>query len=746
MYSKLIKFICIFALVLTSYVNANGSDAIEYSEDVIDTINSRPRIGLVLSGGGARGFAHIGVLKALEENRIPVDVIVGTSMGSIVGGLYAAGVSPDELEYLVNNTDWDAALSPSPRRDLLSYQRKSDDRQYLLGFEMGIKDSKVRLPQGLISGNKLSFMLRSEVLRAADVNHFDELAIPFRAVTTNIETGEMVVIEDGELSTALRASMAVPGAFTPVNRDGALLVDGGLVANLPVEIAKQLNVDHVIAVDIGSEIYGIDKLGDILGLTLQTVNVLIQQNIDRSVLALEPGDVLLKPLLGDFSSTNFQEAGTLIPIGYNETIDSIDRISSYQLNKQEYAGWLEKQRRDFVAIPEINAIEISGNERVSSAQIRARMRLKDSGLLNFTQLEKDLENIYAIDEFESVDFEVVGTADSEIKKLVINVKEKPWGPNYFRFGLKIEDDFEGGNRNNLLANHRWTQLNRYGAEWSNAISIGSDRYIKTELYQPINYHGSQFVAPRMSFSEETIDFFQDQKRVAEYTLRRADAAIDYGLNLRIDTQLRVGVHYDRIDGEPRIGDATVVPKANLNQAGVHLNVRRDSLDDPYFPKDGFLGELKIRSELSGLGSDVEYDSAYLTMTKVWSNGKGTFNVGFELGDSINGDIPFYEEFYLGGFGRLSGLQRREIRGDKLLLGRVMYSRDITVAVPGNAGISLETGNTWAVDEDFDLGDLRFSGALFWGFDTPLGAVMLSYGYADQGSRAFHMILGQPFEN
>lgn len=732
--------------ILTLLLLCHGHlNAIELDGDSKNQTKARPKIALVLSGGGARGAAHIGVLKALEENRIPVDLIVGTSMGSIVGGLYAAGVSPQELEYIVNNTDWDAALKASPRRDLLSYRRKSDDRQYLLGFEMGIKDSKVKLPQGLISGNKLSFILRSEVLRAADVKHFDALAIPFRAVTTNIETGEMVVIEDGELSTALRASMAVPGAFTPVNRDGALLVDGGLVANLPVEIAKMLNVEHVIAVDIGSDIFGIEKLGNIVGLTVQTVNVLIQQNIDRSVAALEPGDVLLKPQIGNFSSANFKDAGSLIPIGYAETIDSINRLLEYQVNEESYAAWLDNQRRDYVEIPEISFVEIEGNDRVSNAQIRSRMKLKSEGLLNFTQLEQDLENIYAIDEFVSVDFEVVGRGSTN-QGLVIKVREKPWGPNYFRFGLAIEDDFEGGNRNNLLANHRWTQINRLGAEWLNAISIGSDRYIRSEFYQPANYLGSHFFAPKIAFSEETIDFFENTKRTAEYTLRRADAAIDYGLNLRIDTQLRFGAHFDRIDGEPRIGDATVVPRVNINQAGLHLNIRRDSLDAPYFPKEGFLGEFEYRTEQSGMGSEIEYDAAHIAMTKVWSTGKHTYNIGFELGDSFRGDIPFYDEFYLGGFGRLSGLQRREIRGDKLALARFMYSRPINVAVPGSVGLSLETGNTWAVEQGFDLSELRFSGSLFWGFNTPLGAVVLAYGYADEGSRAFHLVLGQPFED
>ena len=742
------RLILLFILMLCVFLDGSSFFASERNVDANESLQQstkRPKIGLVLSGGGARGAAHIGVLKALEENRIPVDVIVGTSMGSIVGGLYAAGVSPEELEYIVDNTDWDAALSPSPRRDLLSYRRKSDDRKYLLGFEMGIKDSKVRLPQGLISGNKLSFILRSEVLRAENVKHFDNLAIPFRAVTTNIETGGMVVIEDGELSTALRASMAVPGAFTPVNRDGDLLVDGGLVSNLPIEIAQRLGVDHVIAVDIGSEIYSLEKLGSIVGLTVQTVNVLIQQNIDRSVAALEPGDVLIKPQLGEFSSTNFAEAGSLVPIGYEATQESLSRLLQYQVDEKTYAEWLKTQRRSFISIPDITGIKIKGNQRVSTAQIKARMKLKESGYLNFTQLENDLENIYAIDEFESVDFEVI--EDGQQSTLVIKVAEKPWGPNYFRFGLKIEDDFEGGNRNNLIANHRWTQINKLGAEWTNEISIGSDRYITSEFYQPINYLGNQFVAPRVSFSEENIDFFANERRITEYTLRRADLALDYGYYLRPDTQLRIGAHYDRVDGEPRIGDVSIIPKVNLNQAGLHLNILRDSLDNPYFAKDGFLGQFEYRKELASLGSDVEYDSASLALTKVWtSDDKHTYNIGLEFGSSLSGDIPAYDEFFLGGFGRLSGLQRRELRGDKIALARFMYSRPIEIAVPGSLGLSLETGNAWEDGQGFDLGELRYSGSLFWGFDTPLGAVMLAYGYASQGSRAFHLILGQPFEN
>ncbi|MBT8141290.1 MAG: BamA/TamA family outer membrane protein [Gammaproteobacteria bacterium] len=733
-------FIALAFLLLCSSVTAQNVNIESNSSQ-----QQRPRVALVLSGGGARGAAHIGVLKALEEHRIPVDVIIGTSMGSIVGGLYAAGLSPEELEYIVAYTDWDEALQGSPKRELLSYSRKSDDREYLSGFEMGLKDGRVRFPQGLVSGNKLGFMLRSEVLRASDARSFDELAIPFRAIATNIETGEMVVMRDGDLANALRASMAVPGVFTPVAREGALLVDGGLVANLPVEIARQFDIDHVIAVDIGSEILGLDQLGNILGLTVQTVNVLIQQNIDRSVAALESGDVLLKPQLGDFSSANFQEASDLIPLGYQEALDVMYKLEKFQVDEQTYAKWLNNQRRSFVSIPEVDIIEIVGNQRVSTQQIRSRVKLRSSTMLNFTQLEKDLEDVYAIDEFESVDYKIANQADNK-NTLQIHVKEKPWGPNYFRFGLKIEDDFEGGNRNNLIANHRWTQLNALGGEWNNAISIGSDRYIESELYQPINYSGTHFVAPKIAFSEETIDFFDNQNRIAEYTLRRADAQIDYGFYLRRDTQARIGVHYDRIDGEPRIGDENIVPKSNLNQAGVHVSLHRDSLNKPYFPTDGFLGEFSYRSQIEGMGSDLEYESALLAMTKIWTNGKNTYNLGFEVGSGISGDIPFYEEFYLGGFGRLSGLQRREIRGEKIALGRFMVSRSINVAIPGNTGFSIEAGNAWARDQGYDLSELRYSGSLFWGANTPLGAVVMSYGYADRGSRAFHLILGQAFEN
>ncbi len=720
-----------------------STDDLDINDLTQKRVESRPKTALVLSGGGARGAAHVGVLKVLEELKVPIDMVVGTSMGSIVGGFYSAGYSPDELEALIRDLDWDAALADRPARELISYRRKQDDRDYMFGVEVGFNEGKFTIPEGLIAGQDLDFILKTNLLRAGYVPSFDRLPIPFRAVATDIETGELVELANGDLAQAIRASMSVPGVFTPANINGRKLVDGGLVSNLPVQVARSMGADRIIAVDIGSGLMGEDELGSVLGVTIQMINVLIQQNIDNSIAALQVGDVYLRPDLGDFSSADFAEAYTVIPNGYAEASSRRITLSQFAVSDEEYATWLRNQRRNIQDLPTIDFFEVVGNERVAEQQILARVDHPVSKKLNTSVLNRDLERIYAIGDFETVNYDLIKKTDGRIG-VIIKVNEKPWGPHYIRAGLRLFDDFEGGSQYNIGVVHRLTQINDLGAEWRNELEIGQQRRLFTEFYQPFRYDGRFFVSPIFEVSEVTRNVFTDGIRVGEFRVDQALASLDLGWTPQNDSEVRLGVEYRKLKAKPRIGDTTVLQDVEADQGGFRLQAGVDRLDAAYFPRDGWQASLDVRVYRDFLGSDLEYNLAQATFNRVWSRSSGTYGFGVELGSSFDSDAPIYDGFSLGGFARLSGLERDALTGQHYGLMNVFYYRSLGDSIPGNIGISLEGGNTWQVSDDAGFDDLVYSGAIFYSLDSFVGPLYISYGWADNSDRAFNLSLGQPF--
>ncbi len=261
----------------------------------------RPKICLVLSGGGARGAAHVGVLKVLEEYRVPIHCIAGTSMGALVGASYATGTTVAELEKVTHQISTELLFKEKPPRAELAMRRKSDDYRPYFGPEFGIGDGKLKLPKGVITGVQLESVLR-QLSKAKGYYHFDDLPIPFRAVATDLVTGHAVVFSQGELANVMRASMSVPGAIAPAEFDGMMLVDGMLTSNLPVDAARAMGADIVIAVNVGTPLLKRDQLDGILGVTGQMLSILTEQNVQASLASLKSTDILITPELGDFST------------------------------------------------------------------------------------------------------------------------------------------------------------------------------------------------------------------------------------------------------------------------------------------------------------------------------------------------------------------------------------------------------------------------------------------------------------
>jgi NTE family protein len=510
----------------------------------------RPKIGLVLGGGGARGAAHVGVLKVLEANHVPIDYIAGTSMGAIVGGLYAAGYSPDELEKIFNQIDWIDMLSDRPTEDLKSFRHKKDYQQ-LTNAEMGIKDGKITFRRGAVPGQKLDFMLSKLTIHTIDTPSFDQLRIPFRAVATDALTGQRVVFDKGNLAKAIRASMSVPGAFPPVKYEGKLLIDGFLVQNVPVEIVKEMGADIIIVVDVGGSLMKEEQLKTLLDMTNQMIGILSQKNIDESLALLTDKDLLIKPDLEGIGPGDFVKTPEAIKRGEQTALKAVEGIKRFSASDDDFQAFVTHQRVRESAPIKLDFVTVSKQKWVNEEIIKGRIKTKPGQTLDFDQLNRDLTNIYAIGDFETVGFNVENKDDK--KALVIDAHEKPWGPQYLRFGFDLESDISGNNNYSILLDYRHTQLNSLGGEWKVVGSLGQTTGIYTDFYQPLDIQNFFFIDPQFKYDQTFQDVFQGDDKIAEYRRNELGAGIDIGANLKSYLEARVGLRTGLLDAQPEVG-------------------------------------------------------------------------------------------------------------------------------------------------------------------------------------------------
>jgi NTE family protein len=742
---KIILQIVIFVLTVVSIA---FSQPLKQNPTPIKS-SSRPRIGLVLSGGGARGAAHVGVLKVLEENRIPVDLIVGTSMGSIVGGLYASGLSPEIMEAKLNEIDWEDLFSDRPPRENISFRRKEDDRLNLFPLEIGVKTKGFVFPSGFIAGQKLGFVLRSMLLHTTGIERFDDLPIPYRAVAADIATGETVVLDHGDLARAIRASMSVPGVFATVRIDGKTLVDGGIARNLPVDVAKALGVDRIIAVDISTPLEKLEgKEVSVFGVLGQTLSLLTAANVQEQIKLLGKQDLLITPDLKDIQTSDFAKVDQAIKQGEVVARKSVAALKAFSVSEEAFKKYLQKQRieKDRLLKPvQIDSVKVTGLSRVNPKQVTRRIKTQAGKPLNLEGLSDDLERISELGEFEQIDFVLV--PDREKTHLVIDAHEKPWGPTILRFGLTLQADLEGNGSFNFLADLTRTQINRLGAELKIQASVGDNNLIFTEFYQPLDYGGFLFMAPRVEYEQNNQGATLDDDSRVEFKGRRFDSAFDLGLQLKNYAELRFGIRQGTLNADIVFGSEVPESSLDVTVGGLEVRLTYDRLNNANFPRSGSFIRGDLFLSRADLNADDTYDRLDVHANKALSFGRHTLIGSARYSTSLGSDIPFYDEFKLGGFLNLSGLELDQLQGDTLGFLRLIYFAKIgkpgTFAKGIYLGGSLEAGNVWEDSNDFDLEDLRAAGSVFVGVDSILGPFYLGYGRADQGDKSFYLFLGRP---
>ena len=714
--------------------------------DVIaaDAPARRPRIGLVLGGGGARGASHIGVLQELERMQVPIDAIVGTSMGAIVGGLYASGVSVEELEQIVATLDWAKAMSDQPQRRDLSFRRKKDEQELPINFEIGYRDGDLQLPPGAIQGHNLELVLRKLTIHASQVTDFDELPVPFRAVASDLVSGDAYVMAGGDLALAIRASMSVPGLLAPIRVDNHLLADGGLVGNLAINVMREMDVDIIIAVDVEFPLYEIGDLGSVIAVSEQMLTLLIRKETLRQIETLEPQDILIRPDLGTFASSNFAEAATTIPTGIAATRAAADKLSQLSVDEASYAEIRAMRTRIDAVNGNLAFVRVVHDAKIAPGILAARMDVKAGDPIDTATLEAEADRLYGLRLFEKVGYRLI--EEDEQIGVEFTARKKSWGPNYLRFGMSLEYDFEGSTGFNLATRWRRPEINSLGAELLTDLRLGTDPLIASEFYQPLRFDSRIFVAPSISVEQYNRNIFVMNDAVARLRFSEAQIGFDAGTEIGTAGRFRIGLFRGVGQARVKVGDPSI-PNTDFDTGGLLARFEFDTFDDAQFPRHGLRSGLTWTSSRSTLGADTSYDTIDFNFNTALSHGKSTWLVGVEYATTLDSLSPVQDYFQIGGFLRLSGLERGQISAPHAALARVVYFRQVgssaggLIQMPLYLGASIEAGNVWLQRDDMSFDSALINSSLFLGTDTFIGAIYLAAGFAEDGDSNFYLFIG-----
>ncbi|MBO9667494.1 MAG: patatin-like phospholipase family protein [Bdellovibrio sp.] len=702
----------------------------------------RTRVGLVLGGGGARGLAHLGVLEVLEKNRIPVDCIVGTSAGSLIGGSYAAGETTANLKKKIKAANWNNLFYAQAPRQSYPFRRKQDDSYSMLDMELGLSDSgEIKLPFSAISTQQVELFLRSLTF-GGTVANFDQLSIPYRAIATDLVTGEMVVLKDGDLVTAMRASMAVPGVFPSVPVQGRILVDGGLVRNLGVDVArKSCNVDAIIAIDVGAAPLKAEEISSILSIADQYTRLMMIQNVHPQAQSLTTKDVLIVPEFGTLSSMDFDKGDSLFEIGEKAANKDIEKLKKYSVSQAEYDEWQQNRLKKKLYPKPIDSVTVGSSGWVNPTVLKDALDIKTGQVLDQEDFNKRLTQLYARDDFSQLDYELID--DGLGQKLYIIPVQKSWGPNYLNFGLSLGTDFVNSSPWNVTAMYRRTWINSLGAEWKTIGQVGYSSMIKTEFYQPLLLGGYTFVSPYYMYNRSPLAVFQDGEQIAEYTYAKNSIGFDLGTGWGKYGELRLGPLYNDYKATQQIGPS-LLPDVHDYDYGIHLNLFVDQLDNYFFPQKGNYVDIYGYLSLGGSESLDNYAVYGLNYRNGIGVGDGAFQMTIKAQASQGDTQPLANVSWLGGFLNLSSYRYQELIGTEYVYGSLQYYRPTGLLASSFWGAAAETGRVFDYTEEKVAQKWHYSGTLYFAYDSLLGPVYLALAYGDNYNFAGYFMLGKQF--
>ena len=716
-----------------------------------------PQVVVVLAGGGAKGFAHLAVLRKLEQDRIPIARIVGTSMGAVIGGLYASGLSTDEIERVVGGLDPSKVALDQLNRLELPSRTRAYQQKYPVELEFGIKNDSLSFARGVSDGQRFLALLQALTAHVPPQVNFNDLKIPFRAVATRYRDGEMKVFDQGALHLAIRASMAAPAVFAPVEVDGETYVDGGLVANLPIEVALQEGADVIVASFLagGTEDSKTEPANHALAVANRMVDILIRQNEKRNLALLRPQDILVKPQLADIGFADFNRAAEIAQRGQAAVASVEDRWGALRSVKTPPQDVPALSRLSFDQREKrITAIEAQGQKDVSASYIQSVL----SPLLDqeFTpaQTERYIDELYTSGYFDLVSYSLQQQQGNQYK-LIVHVREKPYSPHFLKTTLGFSSEVGGMTQFTTGFGYRRPWLTPSGLEFSLDARVGTQAELGARLYQPLT--GRWSVETGVSWDRNNLplyrsSYFSDDHsniKLAYYsqTTQSWDAKLVYDLDRKVNIKMGLTSSSVRrsLDTTSELETVTNSNTDTLRYNGLKAQVQVDQLDSLSFPTRGYFLNASIEQGISG----AVYTGARLNAKWAHSMGPHIFNVGLNLAQDRlslgceNCRAP--SQLFLGGFQSMGAYRMGQLVGDQLahLQGTYMYR--ITDGGLLNQktyiGTVLETGDAWFAGSTMTP---RYSGTLFVAVDSKIGDIYLGTAKGTGGVYNVFVQLGRRF--
>ncbi len=737
-----IVYLMSLALLLPAFATAQDNLPNAQANESAPPQHPRAKIGIALEGGGALGLAHIGVLQWFDDHHIPIDYIAGTSMGGLVGGLYATGKTPKELEEIVEQQNWDIIIGGKTPYQDLSYRRKEDARDYPTFIQIGLKKGLL-LPAGLNAGHQISLLIDRETLPYANLTSFDELPTPYRCVATDLVSGKEVIFKDGSLSQAMRATISIPGLFNPVRRDNQVLVDGGLVGNLPTDVVRAMGAEVVIAIHLEVAPAKPDEIQSLFSVLGRSVDVVVRENEIRG---LSSADLVVNVDLHEYSSLDYEKSRAIIDVGHKATEAKARVLEPFALNNHDWQAYLQardlRRRSEF---PTPQFIHVEGTDPDAARHIEVFLQPLVGKPLDTATLDGLLTRLTGIGKFDSIGYREIN--DGVRTGLLIEVHEKSYAPPLLQFAFEVDGSETADVSFTQAARLTLMDVAGYRSEWRTDLLFGITYGISTELYKPLSSFSKFFVAPKGAENYTQFKIYRRSDPLVIYGRNDVRGGVDLGYGFSRFSEIRIGYEIGALNERVRLGQPQF-PSISGRIGNAKLRFRMDHSDDPIIPRRGYTAETTFRWYDTSPGApqgfptmegQVQFFQPITTPASVFVTAQG----GTTFGTRDIGPIP---QFFLGGPLRLGAYGTNELFGNQYYLFRLGYLHDLFTLPPfigkkiyaiGSYefakmyGFQAESG----FPNDVNIGVLA---------ETAFGPLVVGGSYGDSGHRKLYFQLGRVF--
>ncbi len=735
------------SLALLAALTASAQPG-EVRRDADAPIQHRPHIGLVLAGGGAKGGAHVGVLKVLEEMHVPIDCIAGTSMGALVGGGYASGIPAPQMEAFLKGINWGQVVGGQGGRKLEPIEQKRQGVTYTNNLQLGVRRGGVLMAPGLVDTSSIETLLRGFVGKARGETNFDRLPIPYRAVATDMVSGQMVVIDRGDLSTAMRASMAVPGAFAPVVTEGHILSDGGLVRNIPVDVARNLCADVVIVVNLAAPPVKPEQLQSAPQLLGRTLDLMFEENGRLQLETLTAKDVRIDVELGDIGAADFHRTPETIALGETAARRAAPQLARYAVSTEEYLAWRSRVTSDQGIESHIGAVEFAKLDRVNPQYLNELAGIKPGDTVTTEQIGQGAQRMAALEDIDTVGYDLKGDpANATLEWLP---RERSWGPDFIKVDLGMYAAASGDERGFVLyLQHQRTWMNSLGGQWRNELQFGTEQSLTTSFYQPLDVTQRFFVEPKAFFERDWENVFYYGDNIARYQFGDQGGRVDLGINLGNQAQLRVG-YFDTVRHAELSTGPPLLPQIDTTDAGIAVSAIYDSRDAPFRATRGVAAAFEYYDSNGNLGARRDWQRAEFGIGTAVPFYHDVLWLAAAGGSRLGSNLPADRLFGLGGPVSLPGYELYQLRAGAYWTVNASYLWQIKNISPLRgqalyAGLRLQDTEAYDAFYSTDHGQIQ-SVMLFITGRTPVGPVTLGFATTTENSRSVWLTFGRPLED